>query len=70
MNIDPSIMPYHYIDSPNWVVFQPNIIIDVKLGCLWYIYLTTILYLELFLYFTLFFLFFNNIGTLNSDWEL
>lgn len=23
--------------SPNWVVFQPNIIIDVKLGCLWYI---------------------------------
>lgn len=23
--------------SPNWVVFQPNIIIDVKLGCLWYV---------------------------------
>ncbi|XP_043465595.1 regulator of MON1-CCZ1 complex [Leptopilina heterotoma] len=23
--------------SPNWVVFQPNIVIDVKLGCLWYI---------------------------------
>ncbi|XP_043589887.1 regulator of MON1-CCZ1 complex isoform X3 [Bombus pyrosoma] len=23
--------------SPNWVVFQPNIIIDAKLGCLWYI---------------------------------
>ncbi|XP_058803853.1 regulator of MON1-CCZ1 complex [Phymastichus coffea] len=22
--------------SPNWVVFQPNIIIDAKLGCLWY----------------------------------
>lgn len=21
--------------SPNWVVFQPNIIIDAKLGCLW-----------------------------------
>ncbi|KAG5332966.1 RMC1 protein, partial [Acromyrmex heyeri] len=24
--------------SPNWVVFQPNIIIDVKLGCLWYVW--------------------------------
>ncbi|KAJ8915777.1 hypothetical protein NQ315_004589 [Exocentrus adspersus] len=23
--------------SPNWVVFQPNIIIDAKLGCLWHI---------------------------------
>ncbi|XP_076635775.1 regulator of MON1-CCZ1 complex protein bulli [Colletes latitarsis] len=23
--------------SPNWVVFQPNIVIDVKLGCLWYV---------------------------------
>lgn len=23
--------------SPNWVVFQPNIIIDPKLGCLWYV---------------------------------
>nr|CAD7398869.1 unnamed protein product [Timema poppensis] len=23
--------------SPNWVVFQPNIIIDAKLGCLWYV---------------------------------
>lgn len=23
--------------SPNWVVFQPNIVIDAKLGCLWYI---------------------------------
>ncbi|XP_074113186.1 regulator of MON1-CCZ1 complex protein bulli [Cotesia typhae] len=23
--------------SENWVVFQPNIIIDIKLGCLWYI---------------------------------
>lgn len=22
-------------DSPNWVLFQPNIIIDVKYGCLW-----------------------------------
>nr|CAD7425884.1 unnamed protein product [Timema monikensis] len=24
------------IDSPNWVVFQPNIVIDAKLGCLWW----------------------------------
>ncbi|XP_034184365.2 regulator of MON1-CCZ1 complex protein bulli [Osmia lignaria lignaria] len=23
--------------SPNWVVFQPNIIIDAKLGCLWFV---------------------------------
>ncbi|XP_071965710.1 regulator of MON1-CCZ1 complex-like [Antedon mediterranea] len=23
--------------SPNWVVFQPNIIIDAKLGCLWHV---------------------------------
>lgn len=23
--------------SPNWVVFQPNIVIDAKLGCLWYV---------------------------------
>lgn len=22
-------------DSPNWVLFQPNIVIDAKLGCLW-----------------------------------
>ncbi|GJQ71143.1 hypothetical protein Trydic_g1045 [Trypoxylus dichotomus] len=26
--------------SPNWVVFQPNIVIDAKLGCLWYIKLS------------------------------
>lgn len=25
--------------SPNWVVFQPNIIIDPMLGCLWYVIL-------------------------------
>lgn len=25
------------LDSPNWVVFQPNIVIDAKLGCLWHI---------------------------------
>ncbi|XP_072016705.1 regulator of MON1-CCZ1 complex-like [Amphiura filiformis] len=25
--------------SPNWVVFQPNIVIDAKLGCLWHVYL-------------------------------
>lgn len=24
--------------SPNWIVFQPNIIIDAKLGCLWSVY--------------------------------
>ncbi|KAK0083281.1 hypothetical protein PV325_009042 [Microctonus aethiopoides] len=23
--------------SENWILFQPNIIIDIKLGCLWYI---------------------------------
>ncbi|XP_065161012.1 regulator of MON1-CCZ1 complex-like [Atheta coriaria] len=23
--------------SPNWVVFQPNIVIDAKLGCLWHL---------------------------------
>ena len=22
-------------DSPNWIVFQPNVVIDAKLGCLW-----------------------------------
>ena len=26
-------------DSPNWVVFQPNIVIDAKLGCLWHVFL-------------------------------
>lgn len=26
--------------SPNWVVFQPNIIIDAKLGCLWFVKLS------------------------------
>ncbi|CAH1123373.1 unnamed protein product [Ceutorhynchus assimilis] len=26
--------------SPNWVVFQPNIVIDAKLGCLWHINLS------------------------------
>uniref|UniRef100_T1IWP7 Tyrosine--tRNA ligase n=1 Tax=Strigamia maritima TaxID=126957 RepID=T1IWP7_STRMM len=25
--------------SPNWIAFQPNVIIDAKLGCLWYIHL-------------------------------
>lgn len=23
------------LDSPNWVLFQPNIVIDAKIGCLW-----------------------------------
>lgn len=23
------------LDSVNWVLFQPNIVIDAKLGCLW-----------------------------------
>lgn len=27
------------IDSPNWVLFQPNIVIDAKIGCLWYVQL-------------------------------
>lgn len=26
-----------FTDTPTWTVFQPNIIIDAKLGCLWYI---------------------------------
>lgn len=26
-------------DSPNWVLFQPNIVIDAKIGCLWYVQL-------------------------------
>lgn len=30
--LNSSVLP---TDSPNWVVFQPNIIIDAKLGCLW-----------------------------------
>lgn len=25
------------LDSTNWVLFQPNIVIDAKLGCLWYV---------------------------------
>lgn len=28
---------FELTDSPNWVVFQPNIVIDAKLGCLWHI---------------------------------
>lgn len=24
-------------DSANWVLFQPDIVIDAKLGCLWYV---------------------------------
>lgn len=24
-------------DSTNWVLFQPNIVIDAKLGCMWYL---------------------------------
>lgn len=27
----------NFSDSPNWVLFQPNIVIDAKLGCLWYV---------------------------------
>eukprot|EP00794_Sanderia_malayensis_P006806 gene6806-7575_t len=26
---------FYDLYSPNWIVFQPNIIIDAKLGCLW-----------------------------------
>lgn len=26
-------------DSANWVLFQPDIVIDAKLGCLWYVHL-------------------------------
>ncbi|XP_077990884.1 regulator of MON1-CCZ1 complex-like [Glandiceps talaboti] len=25
--------------SPNWIVFQPDIVIDAKLGCLWHVHL-------------------------------
>lgn len=24
-------------DSKNWVLFQPNIVIDAQLGCMWYL---------------------------------
>lgn len=27
------------IDSTNWVLFQPNIVIDAKLGYLWHVHL-------------------------------
>lgn len=27
------------LDSTNWVLFQPNIVIDAKLGCMWYLHL-------------------------------
>lgn len=26
-------------DSVSWVLFQPDIVIDAKLGCLWYVHL-------------------------------
>lgn len=29
------ISSFSAIDSANWVLFQPNIVIDAKLGCLW-----------------------------------
>jgi hypothetical protein len=32
--------------SPNWVMFQPNIIMDAKLGCLWHIELNLYGFLE------------------------
>lgn len=25
------------LDSKNWVLFQPNIVIDIRLGCVWYV---------------------------------
>lgn len=28
-----------FSDSTNWVLFQPNIVIDAKLGCMWYLHL-------------------------------
>lgn len=28
------------LDSINWVLFQPNIVIDAKLGCMWYLNLS------------------------------
>ncbi|XP_076262883.1 regulator of MON1-CCZ1 complex protein bulli isoform X2 [Rhynchophorus ferrugineus] len=31
------VEPQAHIYSPNWVVFQPDIVIDAKLGCLWHI---------------------------------
>ncbi|XP_074038538.1 regulator of MON1-CCZ1 complex protein bulli [Leptinotarsa decemlineata] len=34
LNISLTIQTFRF---PNWVVFQPNIIIDAKLGCLWHI---------------------------------
>lgn len=26
-----------FLDSPDWVLFQPNVVIDAKLGCMWYL---------------------------------
>ncbi|XP_060521018.1 regulator of MON1-CCZ1 complex isoform X2 [Cylas formicarius] len=39
--------------SPNWVVFQPNIVIDAKLGCLWYIKLNLTVFCNYIKSFTL-----------------
>lgn len=30
---------YNFTDSKNWVIFQPNIVIDARLGSMWYVYL-------------------------------
>lgn len=40
-SIHQSVYPIHvdFIDSVNWVVFPPNVIIDAKLGCLWFLQL-------------------------------
>ncbi|EDV23201.1 uncharacterized protein TRIADDRAFT_58243 [Trichoplax adhaerens] len=27
-----------FLDAPSWVTFQPNIVIDAKLGCIWQMY--------------------------------
>nr|CAD7438832.1 unnamed protein product [Timema bartmani] len=31
------------LNSPNWVVFQPNIVIDAKIGCLWWVRLSKLI---------------------------
>lgn len=38
LNLQENKMEYNCeLYSANWIVFQPNIIIDAKLGCLWYV---------------------------------
>ena len=35
-------------DSPTWITFQPDVIIDARLGCMWYLKLNLDHIIELF----------------------